>query len=63
MFHGIKKRFSCLTGRDEDGDKNAPDSVPSIQSFFKRDTTRVKNVISKESTFFYDHALSQVTDL
>ncbi|CAN8023859.1 unnamed protein product [Ixodes persulcatus] len=48
---------------DEDAEKATQNNMASIQSFFKRDPNHTAKVAPKESTFFVDRALAQVSDL
>lgn len=48
---------------DEDAEKVPQNTIASIQSFFKRDPNHVAKVVPKESAFFLDRALAQVSDL
>uniref|UniRef100_A0A131XYJ0 Ribonuclease n=1 Tax=Ixodes ricinus TaxID=34613 RepID=A0A131XYJ0_IXORI len=48
---------------DEDAEKATQNNMASIQSFFKRDPNHTAKVAPKESAFFVDRALAQVSDL
>ncbi|CAN7990509.1 unnamed protein product [Ixodes hexagonus] len=48
---------------DEDAEKVTQNNIASIQSFFKRDPNHTAKVVPKESSFFVDRALAQVSDL
>lgn len=54
---------SATVSWDEDAEKATQNNIASIQSFFKRDPNHTAKVAPKESAFFVDRALAQVSDL